>query len=51
MNIYVGQEPNCDDVVLVEGVVKTLSSTVQGKDVTLAFSRFLTSSLDGHPEF
>jgi hypothetical protein len=52
MNIYEGKEPNCGEVMLGERVVKGLASTVQGKDVALAFSRFFNiRSFDGYPEF
>jgi hypothetical protein len=43
MNIYAGKEPNPGKGTLGEIVVKRLASTVQEKDVTLAFERFFTS--------
>jgi hypothetical protein len=43
MNIYAGKEPNPGEGALGETVVKRLASTIQEKDVILAFDRFFMS--------
>jgi hypothetical protein len=42
MNIYAGKEPNPGEGTLGEREEKRLASTMQEKDVTLAFDRFFT---------